>query len=66
MSVLQVKNIPLLDALQLLMLFAGTQMYLERKLCFLIIFYSCTFLLIKILIVLMMNVGIHTFFLAAQ
>jgi hypothetical protein len=40
MSALLVKIILLLDALQLLMLFIGTQMYLEQKLCLLNIFYN--------------------------
>jgi hypothetical protein len=38
----QVKIVPLLDALQLIMLFVGTLTYLEAK----IIFYDGTFLII--------------------
>jgi hypothetical protein len=40
MSALQVKITPLLDALQLLMLFAGTLTYLEPKMFSSIIFYN--------------------------
>jgi hypothetical protein len=43
-SALQVKSVPVLDALHLLM-FVGMLMYLEPKLFFLFIFYSGTFLL---------------------
>jgi hypothetical protein len=40
MSAPQVRIVPLLDALQLLTLFAGTLTYLEPKLYLLIVFYS--------------------------
>jgi hypothetical protein len=58
MSAFQAKIALLLSALQLLMLFVGTLMYLEPKLFFLIIFYSGTFLIIKILIAFNMYVYI--------
>jgi hypothetical protein len=45
-SALQVKNILLLDAFQLLK-FVGTSTNIELKLFFLIVFYSDTFLIIK-------------------
>jgi hypothetical protein len=47
--------------LQLLMLFVGTSTYLEPKLILWIIFYNGTFLFIKILIILKMNMYIHSF-----
>jgi hypothetical protein len=47
MSAPQEKIVPLLDAIQKLMLFAGMLTHLEPKLFFLIIFYSGTFLLLK-------------------
>jgi hypothetical protein len=61
MSALPVKIVPLLDALQLLMLFVGTLMYLELKLFLLIIFHNLYFLTIKILFVLRINVHIYFF-----
>jgi hypothetical protein len=48
-SVHQVKFVLLLDALQLIMLFVGMLTYLERKRHLLIIFYTGTFLIIKML-----------------
>jgi hypothetical protein len=41
-------NVPLLDVIQLLMLFAGTLMYLTPKLFFLINFYTGSFFLLNI------------------
>jgi hypothetical protein len=60
MSAPQIRIIPLLDALQLLMLFAGTLKCLEPKL-FLIFFYNRSAFRIKILIVRNMSVCIYTF-----
>jgi hypothetical protein len=51
----------LLHALQLLMLFAGTLVYLETKLFLLIVFYTGTFLIIKILIAFNMSVCVFYF-----
>jgi hypothetical protein len=56
MSVPQVQSVPLLDALQLLMLFLETVSCLVPKLFLLIIFYSGTFLIIRISTVRNMNV----------
>jgi hypothetical protein len=53
--------IPRLDALQLLMLFAGTLTYLEPKLFFLSRILCWFFLIIKILIALSMNACIYIF-----
>jgi hypothetical protein len=55
---LKVKVVVLLDAPQLLMLFARAPTYLEPKLFLLIVFYNGTFLIIEILIIFKMNVYI--------
>jgi hypothetical protein len=51
----------LLDAIQLLMLFVGTVTYLEPRLFLLILFHNVSFLIIKLLIVLIINVCIYFF-----
>jgi hypothetical protein len=48
----------MLDALQLLMLLAGTMIYLEPKLLLFIVFYSLLSLIIKILIVLSIYISL--------
>jgi hypothetical protein len=55
MSALQAKVVRLLDALQLLILFAGTLTYLETKRFLSVILYSGTFLIINIFVVFNMN-----------
>lgn len=56
-----VKTVPLLDVIHLLMLFVGTLTHLESKLFRLVLFYNVTFLIIKILTVLIINQCIHFF-----
>jgi hypothetical protein len=56
MSALQVKIVLFLDVFQVLMLFVRVLMYLEPKLFHLIILYSGTPIIIKVLIVFSMNV----------
>jgi hypothetical protein len=46
-SASQIKIVPLLDALQLLIVFAGALTYLKPELFFSIICYSCSFFLLK-------------------
>jgi hypothetical protein len=56
MSTLLAKTVPLLDALQLLMLFVQTLTYLVPNLFLLIIFYNLYSLIIKTLTVIKINV----------
>jgi cytochrome b subunit of formate dehydrogenase len=56
------KNCPSARYASVLMLFVGTLTYLGQKLFLLIVFYSSTFLIIKILTVININVCIYVFF----
>jgi hypothetical protein len=55
------KKFPLLDALQLLVLFIGTSMRLKQKLFLAIIFYNDTFFVIKMSVVFSTNTYFYHF-----
>jgi hypothetical protein len=61
MFALLLELVPLISALQKMMLFVGTSSYMEPNLLLLIMFENATFLIIKILFVFNINICILPF-----